>query len=57
MLATLDNEVIPMALLKQFVPEIFTETKENWKSITPEQILLMKIKNVLSEYDQACNLE
>jgi D-tagatose-1,6-bisphosphate aldolase subunit GatZ/KbaZ len=57
MLATLDNEVIPMALLKQFVPEIFMETKENWRSITPEQILLIKIKNVLSEYDQACNLE
>jgi len=55
MLSTLNNKDLPMALLKQYVPEIFIENKKNWRSITAEQILTMKIKNVLSGYEYACD--
>jgi D-tagatose-1,6-bisphosphate aldolase subunit GatZ/KbaZ len=57
MLASLNKNTLPVTLLKQFVPEIYAEFKDNGVTISPEQILLMKIKNVLDDYDQACNLQ
>ncbi len=54
MLAKLTPISLPMPLLKQFVPDIWANSEGKWKTITPEQILLAKIKNVLEDYNQAC---
>ena len=56
MLATLNQMILPAALLKQYVPDVYAELKDDGVTISPEQILLMKIKNVLDDYNQACNL-
>jgi len=55
MLATLNHKILPAALLKQYVPEIYAGLKDDSVTISPELILRMKIKNVLDNYDQACN--
>jgi D-tagatose-1,6-bisphosphate aldolase subunit GatZ/KbaZ len=55
MLAKFTQVSIPTPLLKQFVPDICATYEDGWKTITPKQILLTKIENVLEEYNRACN--
>jgi len=55
MIASLNQSTLPVTLLKQYVPEVYAEFKDTGVMISPEQILLTKIKNVLKDYDQACN--
>jgi D-tagatose-1,6-bisphosphate aldolase subunit GatZ/KbaZ len=57
MLANLTPVSLPLALLKQFVPDVLATGEENWNKITPEHIFLAKIKNVLDDYKQACDGE
>jgi D-tagatose-1,6-bisphosphate aldolase subunit GatZ/KbaZ len=55
MQATLNQKPLPVTLMKQYVPEIYAEFKDTGETISPEQILLVKIKHVLDDYEQACN--
>ena len=54
MLANLTQIHLPVPLLKQFVPDIYANREDRWKTITPEQILPAKVKDVLEDYNQAC---
>ena len=55
MIVNLNERSLPVALLKQYVPEIYGEFQDSGVMISPEQILLMKIKDVLDDYEQASN--
>ena len=55
LLTNLNQIPIPGTILHQYAPEIYAEFKGDGVSISPKQILLMKIKNVLDDYEQACN--
>ena len=55
MIVNFNERSLPVALLKQYVPEIYGEFQDSGVMISPEQILLMKIKDVLDDYEQACN--
>ena len=57
LLARLSQVTLPVALLKQYVPDAYTELVDSGEKITPEKILLAKIKGVLADYEQACNPE
>ena len=54
MMKTLGREPLPVTLLKQFVPDVYTMDAKTL-TVTPEQILLIKIQNVLESYAQACH--
>lgn len=55
MLTNLNQTPIPGTVLHQYVPDIFANNKDGWKPISPEQVLLAKVKSVLIDYDRACN--
>jgi D-tagatose-1,6-bisphosphate aldolase subunit GatZ/KbaZ len=55
LLARLAQLPMPVALLKQFVPDVYAGLEDSGETITPEKILLAKIKGVLVGYEQACN--
>ncbi len=50
MLGRLDQNPLPVTLLKQFVPDVYAMAGE----LTSEQVLLAKIQFVLDDYAQAC---
>jgi D-tagatose-1,6-bisphosphate aldolase subunit GatZ/KbaZ len=54
MFANLTQISLSVPLLKQFVPDIYANREDRWKTITPEQILLSKVKDVLEDYNQSC---
>lgn len=54
MLGNLAQKPIPAALVKQFAPDLFSFPTE-MGGLTPENILLAKIRNTLDVYAQACN--
>ncbi len=54
MLRNLAQKPIPAALVKQFAPDLFSFPTE-MGGLTPENILLAKIRNTLDVYAQACN--
>ena len=54
MLSTLNKKPLPAMLIKQYVPDVY-EMVAQTGTVTPEQILLAKIQNMLDDYAQACN--
>jgi D-tagatose-1,6-bisphosphate aldolase subunit GatZ/KbaZ len=57
MLARLVQVPIPPGILRQFVPDVIADLEAGWGSITPEQILLGKVRRVLADYLAACKGE
>jgi len=55
MLMILNQIPIPGTVLHQYVPDICANNEYEWKTISPEQVLLAKVKSVLDDYVQACN--
>jgi len=55
MLKVLNQIPIPATVLHQYVPDICANNEDEWKTISPEQVLLAKVKSVLDDYVQACN--
>jgi D-tagatose-1,6-bisphosphate aldolase subunit GatZ/KbaZ len=55
LLTRLTQISIPTPLLRQFIPDICATHGDKWKTITPEQILLTRIENVLEDYNRACS--
>jgi D-tagatose-1,6-bisphosphate aldolase subunit GatZ/KbaZ len=54
MIMNLNQQPLPITLLKQYAPELLK--KENTADIiTPMGVIIAKVKNVLDDYDQACN--
>ena len=51
----LNQNLLPVTLVKQYAPDVFTVTGKAG-GFTPEEILLAKIQTVLDDYAQACNL-
>jgi D-tagatose-1,6-bisphosphate aldolase subunit GatZ/KbaZ len=56
MMKNLDQNPLPVTLLKRYAPEIYSMTGRSC-TITPQKLLLAKIQNVLKDYVQACNLQ
>jgi len=54
MMQNLNRNPLPVALLTQYAPDVYSVTVEP-RELTPESILLAKIQNVLEEYAKACN--
>lgn len=54
MMKKLNQNPLPATLLKQYVPDVYTMAIQTGK-LTPENILLAKIQNILDDYAQACN--
>ena len=54
MMKKLNQNPLPKTLLKQYVPDVYTMAIQTGK-LTPENILLAKIQNILDDYAQACN--
>jgi len=55
MLMILNQIPIPGTVLHQYVPDICVNNEDEWKTISPEQVLLAKVKSVLIDYELACN--
>jgi len=54
MMGKLNQNPLPVTLLKQYAPDVYTMTGKTG-GFTPEKILLAKIQNVLADYADACN--
>jgi tagatose-1,6-bisphosphate aldolase non-catalytic subunit AgaZ/GatZ len=54
MMLKLNQNPLPATLLKQYAPDVYTMATQTDR-LTPENILLAKIQNVLDDYVQACN--
>jgi D-tagatose-1,6-bisphosphate aldolase subunit GatZ/KbaZ len=54
MMLKLNQNPLPATLLKQYAPDVYTMATQTGR-LTPENILLAKIQNVLDDYVQACN--
>lgn len=54
MMKKLNQNPLPATLLKQYVPDLYTIEIQTGR-LTPENILLAKIQNVLDNYAHACN--
>jgi D-tagatose-1,6-bisphosphate aldolase subunit GatZ/KbaZ len=55
LLNRLAQVTLPVSLMGQFVPDVYDALGYTGETITPEVILLAKIRGVLAEYEQACN--
>lgn len=54
LLRNLGQKPLPLTLLRQFVPDLYSLAKHTG-GLTPENILLGKIQATLDDYAQACN--
>ena len=54
LLRNLGQKPLPMTLLRQFVPDLYSQAKHTGR-LTPENILLGKIQATLDDYAQACD--
>jgi D-tagatose-1,6-bisphosphate aldolase subunit GatZ/KbaZ len=54
MMMKLNQNPLPVTLLKQYVPDLYTMATQTGR-LTPENILLAKVQNILDDYTQACN--
>ena len=54
MMMQLNQNPLPATLLRQYAPDVYTMATQTAR-LTPENILLAKIQNVVDDYVQACN--
>jgi D-tagatose-1,6-bisphosphate aldolase subunit GatZ/KbaZ len=55
MIINLNQISLPRPVLNQYVPDICAKNKNELETITPEVVLLSKVKNVLVDFEQASN--
>jgi D-tagatose-1,6-bisphosphate aldolase subunit GatZ/KbaZ len=54
LLNNLNQKPISGVFLHQYVPDIFANDNDGWKTISPAQVLLEKVRNVLKNFNYAC---
>jgi len=55
LVTNLNRVPLPGTVLHQYAPDTCASNKQGWKTISPEQVLIEKVTNVLVDYSDVCN--